>query len=384
MDKFEFYNPVRIVFGAGEMDRLGDLASGFGKKALLVKSEGPLEKLGVYNRATELMEKAGITVFSLDGVTANPKLKSVYEGIDICKKNGIDVVIAVGGGSPIDCAKAVAMGAVDDGDVWDFFTHKRSPVSSLPIGAVSTLAATGSEMSQHCVITNEASEAKYATHYEFHLPKFSIIDPELHASVPKSLTACGMVDTITHAGENYFAGSKNTPLTDRIAEGVIRTVIENEGILNNLGDLESRGNLAWAATLGINGITDLGRGAFEYGAHIIEHAISAKFDVIHGEGLSVVHPAWLSYVCEKDPEKFTKFAARIFDMDQGSWSDAEFGQSGIDALKAKYREWGMPITLGELKIDESSFDAIAEIVINDPDSFIEDKGVVLDVLGRCK
>jgi alcohol dehydrogenase YqhD (iron-dependent ADH family) len=366
------------------MNRLGELAAGYGKKALLVKSVGPLEELGVYKRATDLLEKAGLSVVALEGVTANPKMKSVYEGIELCKKNDIDIVIAVGGGSAIDCAKAVAMGAVDDGDVWDFFTLDRTAEKALPIGAVSTLAATGAEMSMHCVISNEKTGHKYATHYEFNLPKFSIIDAELHKSVPRRLTACGMVDAITHAGENYFAGDKSTLLTDRIAEGVILTVIECEGLLNNLEDIELRNNHAWAATISINGLTDLGRGAFEYGAHIIEHALSGKFDVTHGEGLSVVHPAWLSYRCERDPEKFVKFTQRIFGLEQGFMSDIEFGKAGIEALKAKYKSWGMPLSLGEIGIDESCFDEIAEIVVNDPDSFIDDKGVVLDVLNRCK
>ena len=377
MQNFEFHNPVRIIFGPGEMNRLGELAALHGRKALLVKSTGPLEKLGVYAQAQELMEKAGLTVVSLDGVEANPKLSSVNEGIRLCKANGVDIVIAVGGGSPIDCAKAIAMGAVDDGDVWDFFTHKRTPDGALPIGTVSTLAATGAEMSIHCVITNNKVRQKYATHFDFHLPKFSIIDAELHKTVPKFLTACGMVDIITHVGENYFAGDKNTLLTDKIAQAIITTVIESEGILEDLGNVDLRNNLAWAATMGINGITDLGRGAFEYGAHVIEHALSGKFDVTHGAGLAVVHPAWLYYRCEKDSAKFKQFERTLFGI-EGS------GKEGIDTLKKKYLDWGMPASLKDLGIDESSFDEIADIVVHDPDSFITDKQVVLDVLQRCK
>jgi alcohol dehydrogenase YqhD (iron-dependent ADH family) len=384
MKNFEFYSPVRIIFGPGEVARLGEQAAKFGKRALLVKSEGPLEELGVYKRVTDLLEQAGLAVFPLEGVTTNPKLSSVYEGITICKENNVDIVIAVGGGSPIDCAKAIAMGAVDDGDVWDFFTHKRTASGALPIGVVSTIAATGSEMSLHCVITNEKTQHKYATHYEFHLPKFSIIDAELHTTVPKYLTACGMCDIITHAAENYFAGDKSTPLTDRIAEGIVLTVIENEKILGNLEDVELRNNLAWAATMAINGITDLGRGAFEYGAHIIEHALSAHFDVIHGAGLSVVHPAWLYYRCEQDPGKFVKFAQRIFGLEQGATSDAAFGKAGIDALKAKYKSWGLPTTLKELDLGPESFEKVAEVVVNDPDSFIQDKDIVRNVLERCQ
>jgi len=358
------------------MNRLGSLAAEYGRKALLVKSVGPLEELGVYARAKELMESAGLSVVSLEGVEANPKLTSVNEGISLCKANGVDIVIAVGGGSPIDCAKAIAMGAVDDGDVWDFFAHKRTPERALPIGTVSTLAATGAEMSMHCVITNDETQQKYATHYEFHLPKFSIIDAELHKSVPRFLTACGMVDIITHVGENYFAGDKNTLLTDKIAQAIIATVIESEAILDDLGNIELRNNLAWAATMGINGITDLGRGAFEYGAHVIEHAISGKFDVTHGAGLAVVHPAWLYYRCEQDAEKFKKFERAVFGI-EGS------GREGIDSLKQKYLQWGMPGTLKEIGVEPESYDELADTVVHDPDSFIHDRQIVLDVLKRC-
>lgn len=383
MQKFEFYNPVRILFGPGEFSRLGEQAEKHGKRVLLVKTEGPLEGLGVYKKAENSLKAAGLAVYELAGVNANPRLSSVYEGIKICKDQNIDMVVAVGGGSAIDCAKAVAMGAANDGDVWDFFTHARTPLKSLPIGAVSTIAATGSEMSVHCVITNEKTKQKYATHNEFHLPKFAIIDAELHATVPKYLTACGMCDTIAHT-ENYFAGDINTSLTDRIAEGVILTVLQNEGILSKLGDVGMRNNLAWAATVGINGLTDLGRGAFEYGGHVIEHAISGFFNVIHGAGLAAILPAWMYYRCEKDPSRFAVFAERIFGMKKNGNSEKEIGRSAIDMLKAKFVSWGLPVTLKELDVPEKYFGEIAEVVVHDPDSFIKDKALVLDVLNRCK
>ncbi len=383
MKNFEFYSPVRVVFGPGEFARLGDQAVQYGKRALLVKTEGPLEELGVYKKASDYMKTAGLEVFTLGGVTANPKLSSVYEGIKICKENKIDIVIAVGGGSAIDCAKAVAMGAVDDGDVWDFFEQTRTASGSLPIGAVSTIAATGSEMSVHCVITKAETKQKYATHYEFHLPKFAIIDVELQKTVPKYLTACGLCDTIAHT-ENYFAGDRNTNLTDRIAEGVILTVLENEEVLDNLSDLDKRNNLAWAATVAINGLTDLGRGDFKYGGHVIEHAVSGFFDVIHGAGLAAILPAWFYHRCEQDPARFAVFAKRIFGMDASGKTEMEVGIAAIDALKAKFKSWGLPVTLRELNVEESSFNDIAEMVVGDPDSFIDDKAIVLDVLGRCK
>jgi len=384
MKPFDFYNPTRIIFGAGTFSRLGQEAAKFGKKALLVKAEGPLEKMGVYAKATQLMQDAGLAVVALEGVAANPKLASVRQGIKLCKQQGLELVVAVGGGSAIDCAKAIAVGAVDEGEVWDFFQGKRAAGKALPIGAVSTLAATGAEMSQHCVITNEAEKKKYATHFEVNYPKFSIIDPELHKSVPRFLTACGLCDAITHAGENYFIGDRNTPMTDRIAEGVILTVIESEKVLDEPDNLELRANHAWAATIGINGLTDCGRGAFYYGAHTIEHTVSAHFDVAHGAGLSVVHPAWLTYLCGEDPARFAHFAERIFGIKGKSAKEA--GLAGIAALKAKYKSWGLPVTLKELKVpeDPATFEKIAADCLADPDSGIKDKKIVLDVLARCK
>ena len=384
MKPFDFHNPVRIIFGQGTMDRLGQETAKCGRKALLVKAEGPLEKLGVYARATRLMSDAGVEVYPLENVAANPKLSSVHEGIRICKQNGVEVVIAVGGGSVIDCAKAVAVGAVDDGDVWDFFEQKRSAATALPIGTVSTLAATGAEMSMHCVITNEKQKKKYATHFEVNFPKFSIVDPELHTTVPRFVTACGLCDTITHAGENYFVGDRNTPLTDRIAEGVMLTVLENDGVLEDLQNLDMRANLAWAATIAINGLTDCGRGIFYYGAHTIEHAISAHFDVAHGAGLSVVHPAWLAHLCEADAGKFAHFAERVFAMTRGSQSDKELGRAAVARLKDRYKSWGLPVTLKEIGVDETAFARIAADCLVDPDSGIKDKSIVMDVLGRCR
>ncbi len=384
MKNFEFYNPTKIIYGPGEFKRLGAETAKYGKRALLIKAAGPLEKLGVYRRATDSLKEAGVTVFTLENVAPNPKMASVREGIKTCKDNDVQIVVAVGGGSVIDCAKAVAMGAVDSGDVWDFFTHKRTPTRSLPIGAVSTLAATGAEMSLHCVITNEESKHKYATHYDFHYPKFSIIDAELHKSVPRFLTACGMCDTITHVAENYFVGDRSTPLTDRIAEGVVLTVLENDGILANLGDIEMRNNLAWAAAIGINGLTDCGRGIFYYGAHVIEHAISAHFDVTHGAGLAVVHPAWLYFINEQDPWRFARFGERVFGLKRDGKSEKEAGRTMIDAFKAKYKSWGLPVTLKEIGVGEKDFEKIAVEVTTDPDSGVKDKKIVFDVLGRCK
>jgi len=383
MNKFRFYNPVRVFFGPGEMNRLGIEAVKYGKVALLVKTTGPLERLGVYERATQLMTDSGMKVHTLEGVEPNPKLTQVEKGARICRDNGVDVVIAVGGGSAIDCAKAVAFAALDDGDIWDFFLLKRVPKDGLPIGAVSTLAATGSEMNVNCVITNDRTQQKYSAHFEFSFPKFAIIDPELHKTVPRFMTACGMVDTISHVMEGYFDGCGDTPLQDRIAEGIILTVMENERALVNPDDMSARNNLAWAATLGINGINDAGRGGKMWDAHTIEHEVSAKYDITHGAGLAVIHPAWLVHLCRKNPEKFVQFAERVFGIEKANKSDLEVGLEGIKVLRMKFRNWGAPITLKEVGVEKKMLPKLAEHVPKNPEGHALDKKEVLAVLESC-
>ncbi|MCK4804214.1 MAG: iron-containing alcohol dehydrogenase [Spirochaetes bacterium] len=383
MNSFQFYNPTKIFFGNGEISRLGKETAKYGKKALMVETRGTLEKLGINERARQLLEESGVEFIELSGVEPNPRLSSVEKGAEICKKNGLDIIIAIGGGSVIDCAKAIGFAAFDDGDIWDFFTLKRKAKNGLPIGVVSTVAATGSEMNTNCVITNKRTQQKYATHYEFSFPKFAILDPELHKTVPKYLTACGMADTISHVLEGYFDGCENTPLQDRIAEGVILTVIENEGILDDLENLIKRSNLSWAATIALNGLNDAGRGGKFYDAHTIEHEVSAKYDIAHGAGLAIVHPAWLFNLCKKSPEKFVQFAERIFKIKKGIKSDLEVGLEGVEALRNKFKSWGLPITLKEIGVEKSLSSMLAEDSTKSPEGIELDKNEVLVVLESC-
>ncbi len=388
MKNFSYYNPTRVHFGIGEFNNLGRYAAQLGKKALLVKMDGPLEKLGVYAKAKKLMEEAGMTVCELTGVTANPKLTKIEEGVRICKTEGIDVVIPVGGGSCIDSAKAIAYGALDDGDLWDFFELKRVAAASLPIGAVSTIAATGSEMNVNCVVTNDrdvdpANWRKWSTHFEHSFPKFAIIDPELQKTLPRYVTACGMVDIISHVMEPYFDEEPNTPIQDAIGEGIIRTVISSEGVLDDSENLEHRANLSWAATLAINGWADVGRAGKPWDAHTIEHDIGAITDCAHGAGLAVAHIAWLRHLNRKDPEKFVKFAKNVFGFQQDDLSDHEFGVMGIDWLKTHFNKWGMPVTLKDLGLDKSVLPLIAKKITQNPEGTILNEAEVLAVLTDC-
>jgi len=388
MNKFEYYNPVRIIFGEGEFARLGTEAAKYGKKALLIKTGTSLEKLGVYDRATKYLKDAGLEVFYLEGVEKNPKLTKIEQGVQICKEKGVDIVIAVGGGSGIDTAKAVAYGALDDGDIWDFFGKKRVPKDGLPVGVATTIAAAGSEMNVNSVVTNDRDEdpgkwQKWSTHFEFSYPKFSIIDPELHATVPQHMTACGMVDMISHVVESYFDGCPDNPVSDRIGEGIICTVMENEGILEDLHNLTMRANLAWAATLALNNIQNCGRAGKDYDVHTIEHAVGARTDCIHADGLAVINPQWLYHLNEQNPEKFTQFAKRVFNIDQGGMSEYEWGKAGIDELKARFKKWGMPLTLQQLGVKKADLPDIARQATENPEGVLLNEKDVLEVLEKC-
>lgn len=388
MKNFSYYNPTRVYFGIGEFNNLGTYAQKLGKKALLVKMEGYLETSGVYARAKKLMEDAGMTVYELSGVTANPKLTKIDEGIRMCKELGVEVVVPVGGGSCIDSAKAIAYGALDDGDIWDFFALKRVAAASLPIGAVSTIAATGSEMNVNCVVTNDrdsdmATWRKWSTHFEHSFPKFAIIDPEMQKTLPQYVTACGMADIISHIMEPYFDSELNTPIQDALGEGIMKTVIASEGILTDKDNLIFRANLSWGATLAINGWADVGRAGKAWDAHTIEHDVGAMTDCAHGAGLAVVQPSWLRHLNKQNSAKFVQFAKNVFGIEQGMMSDYEMGEKGIDALKAKFNSWGMPVTLTDLKLTKEMLPLIARKITQNPEGqslIYED---VLTVLENC-
>lgn len=282
----------------------------------------------------------------------------------------------------IDCAKAVAFAAFDDKDLWDYFIGKKTAGKALPVIAVLTISGTGSEMNTNCVITNEKLGQKYASHFAVSFPKAAVIDPELHKTVPGYLTACGMTDTISHVLEKYFDGTENTPMQDRIAEGIVLTVIENENVLKEPENINMRANLSWAATLALNGLNDAGRGRNHYDAHTIELEVSAKYDIAHGAGLAIIQPSWLKLLCRKNPRKFAQFAKRVFNIQAKQESDMETGLMGIETLKNKFIEWGMPATLKEVGIPRNDLSGLAAAATQSPEgSYLNDQevyGVLLD------
>ncbi len=388
MNSFQYYSPTKVVFGVGEFQKLGEEAKSLGTTALLVKQEGPLEKMGVYAKAQAYLEEAGLKVYTLEYVSSNPKLSKIKEGVCIAKEKNVDVVVAVGGGSCIDAAKAVAMGAVDEGELWDFWARKRFVEKTLPVVAVSTISATGAETSCHVVVTNDAGEdttawQKWALHDPHAFPNTAIIDPQLLTSVPKRLTAAGMADTISHIIEGYFDGVPNNPISDRIGEGIVMTVIESQHVLENPADLEARAAISWAATLAMSGLQDCGRSNAGFPAHWIQHAVGAMTDSSHGEGLAVINPAWLEHVNQENPEKFVQFAERVFGLPRNGMTDVEYGQAGLNALKETFRNWGLPVCLRELGVTEEMIPAIVNSVMSSPETYVFDAAVVEQVLRSC-
>ncbi|BDF32144.1 NADH-dependent alcohol dehydrogenase [Lachnospiraceae bacterium] len=389
MNDFEYYNPTKVVFGQGRFADLGAEVKSLGDKALLVKQEGPLEQMGVYERAVKSLEEAQVTVQVLEYVSSNPKLSKIQEGIALAKEEGAEVVVAVGGGSAIDAGKAIAIGAACDGDVWEFFRREREVSASLPMVAVSTISATGAETSCHVVVTNDEPEdtakwQKWAIHDPHAFPETAIIDPKLLVSVPNKITAAGMADTISHIIEGYFDGVPNNPISDRIGEGIVMTVIENEKVLDNPEDLNARAALSWAATLAMSGLQDCGRSNAGFPAHWIQHAVGALTDSSHGEGLAVINPAWLELENEKSPVKFMQFAERVFGIERTEqMTDREYGLAGIQALKAVFRRWGLPETLRELGVTSEMIPTIVQGVMESPETYVFEEGTVEQVLRMC-
>ncbi|MFZ7133513.1 MAG: iron-containing alcohol dehydrogenase [Eubacteriales bacterium] len=389
MKNFQFYNPTKVIFGCTEFKNIGPEVKSLGLSALLIKQEGPLEKMGVYAKAHQYMKDSGVTAYDLDGITSNPKLSKIEEGITLVKAKKIEVIVAVGGGSAIDTAKAVAFGALDDGDVWDFFTRERTIQKSLPVIAVSTISATGAETSCHCVVTNDRNPnvsewKKWAVHDAHAFPKTAIIDPELLLSVPVKLTAAGMADTISHIIEGYFDGIPDNPISDRIGEGIVMTVLENDGVLANPNDVSARGAISWAATLAMNGLQDCGRSNEGFPAHWIQHAVGALTDSSHGEGLAVINPAWLELINAKDPKKFVQFTERVFRIQRTpEMSEVEYGQLGISMLKAKFKSWGLPTTLKDLGVTEEMLPILVKNIMDSPETYVFSETDLMKVLKSC-
>lgn len=360
MDNFLYHNPTNLIFGKDTLQALKKEIPPYGKKVLLVYGGGSIKRNGIYDRTIRFLQEAELTVYELAGIEPNPRLTTVHKGIDICKKEKIDFLLAVGGGSVIDATKAIAAGAKLDGDIWDVITKKIQVTDALPFGTVLTLAATGSEMNSGSVITNWETKEKIGWGSPHVFPKFSILDPTHTTTVPKDHTVYGIVDIMSHVLEQYFSVSPNTPLNERFAESILTTVIETAPkLLENLEDYRLRETILYCGTMALNGTLSMGMQG-DWGTHGIEHAVSAVYDIPHGGGLAIIFPNWIRYQLPKATPKMKQLAIRVFGVDPAGKTDQQIAEEGIDKLREFWNQIGAPSRLADYQIDDSNIDLMAE------------------------
>jgi len=361
MQNFVFYNPTKIIFGRNTIPSIGSETKAWGVKCLLVYGSGSIKVNGIYDKVIASLHEAGITIIEHGGVQSNPLLSHVREGIDKVKENGVEVVVAVGGGSVLDSAKAICAGSVVEHDVWKFFNGKKGIKNALPLTTVLTLAASGSEMNSGMVITRDDTREKFGFGNQKLYPKTSILDPETTYTVPKSYTVYGAVDAIAHVLEFYMTTEDpNTPVQDRLMEGLILNAMDScERCLANTQDYDARADLMWTATLALNGLTGAGLGRVGFPMHMIEHSLSALYNVPHGAGLSVVIPGWLRWYAEKNPDRIIHLGSRIFRFDSQD-NDEPTASKTIRKLENWFARVKSPIRLSELDIPVTQIPTIAE------------------------
>ena len=362
MNNFVFDNKTRIIFGEGTENEVGKYVALHGKKVLFHYGRNSIKKYGLYDKVVNSLKEAGVDYVELGGVQANPRLKLVYEGVELCKKENVDFILAVGGGSVIDSAKAIALGHHYDGDVWDFFMKGIRPEKALPVGCVLTIPAAGSESSIYTVITKEEGQIKKGYGDMSLQPVFSILNPELTYTLPNYQTSCGVVDMLGHVFERYFTNTKNVELTDRLCESVMKTVVNNAPIaLEDNNNYAARAEIMWAGALAHNGLVGTGR-AEDWASHALEHQLSALYDIAHGAGLAIIYPAWMKYVYKHDPARFAQFANRIFDIEINHDDLEETALKGIHALEDFYKQIQMPYRLSHIDKGEDDIEEMVEKV----------------------
>lgn len=362
-NSFIYNTPTKVIFGKDAESRVGDLINEHKcKKALIHYGSASAKKSGLIDRLMRTLEAAHIAYAELGGVMPNPRLSLVNEGIALCKKEKVDFVLAVGGGSVIDSSKAIGYGASNEGDVWDYYAYKRQAEKCLPIGAVLTIAAAGSEMSNSSVITNEDGRLKRGYKNEICRPKFAVMNPELTMTLPPYQTQSGCVDILMHTMERYLNHGDNMQLTDALSEGLMKTVMKSALILR--GDPQNynaRAEVMWASSLSHNGLTGCGTDGGDWATHKMEHELGGMFDVAHGAGMAAIWGSWARYVYQYRPERFAKFAVNVMGVTAFGTED-ETAIKGIEAVEAFYRSVNMPTSLKELGIvpSDAQIEELAE------------------------
>lgn len=360
MNNFSFYSPTKYVFGRGKESLTGELIQWMGcKKVLIVYGQGSVVRSGLLERVKSSLNAKNIEYVELGGINPNPTDDRVYEGIDLCRRENVDGLVAVGGGSAIDTAKAIAGGVLYDGDFWDFFAGKAVMQDALPVGVVLTIPAAGSEGSGNSVITKIDGLHKISLRTESALrPKFAVMNPELTFTLPPYQTASGIADMMTHIYERYFTNTPEVEVTDRVAEGVLKAIIaEAPKVMAEPENYDARANIMWCGTLAHNGVCGTGRQE-DWVSHFMEHELSAVYGVTHGAGLAVIVPAWLTFMVEHNPGKVAQFARRVWDVVEDD--DKKAAIEGIKRLKDFYRSIGMPVTLKELGIENPDIELLVK------------------------
>lgn len=356
---FTYYTPTKVFFGKDTHKKVGEIIKGYGyKKIMLQYGKGSIKASGLYDEVMTSLSENGIDVVEFGGVEPNPKLSFVYNAIELARRENVEMILAVGGGSVIDSSKYTASGAKYNGDVWDFPSRKTTPTDALPVGCILTISAAGSEMSSSAVISNEELHMKRGYNSDFNRCKFAICNPELTYSVSEYQTACGIVDIMSHTLERYFSVCEPTELTDSVAEGLLKSVVSaGKKVMENPEDYDARATLMWASSLSHNDLTGCGRQNV-LAVHQLEHALSGEFhEIAHGAGLAVLFPAWARYVYKLNASRFARFARNVWDVKEEN--DEKAALMGIEEMENFFRLIKMPLKLREFGIPENSADKLA-------------------------
>ncbi|MBW9211931.1 MULTISPECIES: iron-containing alcohol dehydrogenase [Terrabacteria group] len=361
MENFVHDIPTKLYFGKGMISHLEESLKSFGKRVLLTYGGGSIKRVGLYDEVLEILTKAGFEVFECAGIEPNPRVESVARGADICKKEKIDVILSVGGGSVLDCSKAIAVGAYFNGDdYWQMVLASNGSQKALPLVAIMTMAATGSEFDSGGVISNMAIHKKIGRTFTF--PAVSICDPCYTFTLPAKQSAAGGADMMSHIMEGYFSRTMNADLSEAIEEGILKSVIHNLPIvLQDPTNYEARANLFWNSSIACSGIPEYGKVSSGWPCHAMEHELSAFYDITHGVGLAILTPRWLSYILEKDSSitpRLVKFAKNVWGLENKD--ETELAKAGIQALYDFFVSVGIPMHLSELGIDETHFEEMAK------------------------
>ena len=360
MLNFDFYAPTRIIFGKDTEKEIGALLKPHAKKVLIHYGGGSIKRSGLYDTVTASLKESGVAFVELGGVKPNPRLSLVHEGIDLCKVEGVDLILAVGGGSVIDSAKAIAMGVYYDGDIWDLYVEAQPIEQALPVATILTIPAAGSEASEGTVITNEAEDLKLPYGSNLLRPLLSVVNPELFFTLPEEQLGYGVADMMAHIFERYFTNTLHTDLTDGLCETTLKTLMRNAPLAKkNMSDYNAWSELGFAGTVAHNSLLGMGR-ENDWACHDMEHELSAIYDVAHGAGLAVLIPGWMQYVYQDNINMFVQFAVNVMGV-TGSYRDPDaIVQEGIARLREFFVKIGLPSTLAELGIPEDRLEEMAK------------------------